>query len=55
MLKALKIWYYKRLFIKIYFRYLNGSDPQNAVNDALEDIKAINKIEVMMREVLNAH
>mgnify|MGYP007089723578 CR=1 FL=1 len=29
MLKALKIWYYKRLFIKIYFRYLNGSDPQN--------------------------
>ncbi len=28
MFKALKTWYYKRLFFKIYFRYLNGPAPK---------------------------
>ena len=55
MLKLLKIWYYKRMFLKIYLRYLNGSDPQNAVNDAWEDIKAIKKIEVKIRELFGVH
>lgn len=55
MLKLLKIWYYKRMFLKIYFRYLNGSDPQNAINDAWEDIRAIKKIEVKMRELFGVH
>ena len=55
MLKALKFWYYKRLFFKIYFHYLNGPDPQNAENDALEDIKAINELQAMMHEMLDAH
>lgn len=55
MLKLLKIWYYRRMFIKIYLRYLNGSDPQNAINDAWEDIKAIKKIEVKIRELFGVH
>lgn len=56
MFKRLKIWYYRRMFLKIYFYYLKGSDPQNAVNDAFEDIKAIDKVigKVIPHEFLNA-
>lgn len=52
MFKALKTWYYKRLFFKIYFRYLNGPAPQNAIDDAWTDVKAIKKIKKMIREML---
>lgn len=42
MFKLLKRLYYKRLFFRIYFIYLKrGNNPENAVNDAFEDIKAI--------------
>lgn len=44
MFGFIKRWYYRRLFLKVYFIYLKHSDnPQEAVNDAYEDIKAIIK------------
>lgn len=45
MFKRIKLWYHRRLFMRIYFIYLKHSDkPQNAVNDAYEDLKAIIKV-----------
>lgn len=42
MFGFIKRWYYKRLFLKVYFIYLKHSDnPQEAVNDAYADVKAI--------------
>lgn len=42
MFKSLKRWYYRRLFLRIYFAYLKyGNDPKNAINDAFDDIEAI--------------
>lgn len=41
MFRLIRHWYYKRLFFKIYFQYLAGPNPQNAINDAFEDIRAI--------------
>lgn len=42
MLKLLKQWYYRRLFLRIYFAYLKyGNNPKNAINDAFDDIEAI--------------
>jgi hypothetical protein len=35
-------WYYRRLFFHIYFLYLKHSNnPDNAINDALDDVMAI--------------
>lgn len=35
-------WYYRKLFFRIYFSYLKYSDnPENAINDAFEDLKTI--------------
>ena len=37
MFKRIKLWYHRRLFMRIYFIYLKHSDkPQDAVNDAYE-------------------
>lgn len=45
MFALLKRFYYQRLFLKIYFLYLcNGKDPENAINNAYEDIKAIRNV-----------
>ena len=42
MFSFIKRWYYRRLFLKVYFIYLKHSDnPQEAVNDAYADIEAI--------------
>lgn len=42
MFGFIKRWYYKRLFLKVYFIYLKHSNnPQEAVNDAYADVKAI--------------
>lgn len=42
MLGFIKRWYYRRLFLKIYFIYLkHGNNPQEAANDAYEDVKGI--------------
>lgn len=42
MLKSLKRWYYRRLFLRIYFAYLRyGNNPNDAINDAFNDMEAI--------------
>ena len=42
MFRFIKRWYYRRLFLKIYFIYLKHSNnPQEAANDAYADVKAI--------------
>lgn len=41
-MNKLRKWYYKRLFVKIYFVYLNRLNNLNyAINAAYNDIKAI--------------
>jgi hypothetical protein len=50
MLKFFKCLYYKRLFFKIYFCYLKGSDPKNAINDAYDDIQCIKRVMESIRE-----
>lgn len=45
MFKCLRLWYYRRLFLRIYFAYLKyGNDPSNAINDAFEDVMIIKSI-----------
>lgn len=40
--KYINYWYYRKLFFRIYFSYLKYSDnPENAINDAFEDLRAI--------------
>ena len=51
MFKTLETWYYKRLFFKIYLRSLDGPDPQNAIDDAWEDVNTIKKIKKMIHDI----
>ena len=42
MFGFIKRWYYRRLFLKIYFIYLKrNEDPREAYYETIEDVKAI--------------
>lgn len=43
--KAIKAYRDKKLFLRIYFLYLEyGNNPENAINDAFEDFKALKNV-----------
>lgn len=50
-MKKLRKWYYKRLFVKIYFVYLNRlNNPYYAIDAAYDDIKAIKKVKSLIEK-----
>ena len=53
MMKILRKWYYRRLFFRIYFIYLNRlRNPSAAIDAAYDDIKVIKKVKSLIDKSL---
>ena len=49
MMNILRKWYYRKLFFRIYYIYLNRlNNPLGAIDAAYEDLKAIKKVKSLI-------
>lgn len=54
MMKILRKWYYRRLFFRIYFIYLNRlRNPLAAIDAAYDDVKAIKKVKSLINSLID--
>ena len=54
MMKILRKWYYRKLFFRIYYIYLNRlENPSGAIDAAYDDIKAIKKVKSLINKLID--